>query len=210
MEVNNRPKKSGLVPGGRWTRAARRAFYYLAMTLCLLSIFHSSLLLTSQTLAADDAATVTRAIDLLDRKGFSKEAFWLRRLTVFRASDNWLNSLAPKENAFAATNFPFNIVTLYPDFFSRAKDDTERAAILLHELQHMHGAGEHDAYEFVWRNRQKLGWTMLTHGTTESYITIEILTRESVPELFRCTDKLWDDCTAAPKPVKIARAAPAD
>jgi len=205
MEVFNQQDRT--VSGKRrwWARFLRGAIYYLVVTLCVLSIFHSSLLLTSQPIESRDFETVTRAIDLLDAKGFSKEAFWLRRLTVFRASDNWLNSLTPKENAFAATNFPFNIITLYPDFFSRAKDDTERAAILLHEAQHLQGASERDACEYVWRNREKLGWTILSHGTTESYIAIEIWTREAVPELFKCTDKLWDDCTAAPKPVKIAR-----
>ncbi|HEY0461804.1 MAG TPA: hypothetical protein VGC97_21915 [Pyrinomonadaceae bacterium] len=205
MEVNNRQKKNEPVKRDRWSRLVRRVFYYLAMTLCLLSIFHSSLVLTSQPLRSDDLPAVTRAIDLLDAKGFAKEAFLLRRLTIFRASDNWLNSMVQKENAFAATNFPFNVVTLYPDFFSRATDDTERAAILLHEARHIQGADEHDACEFVWRNRERLGWTILSHGTTESYISIELWTREIAPELFSCADKLWNDCTGKSRPAAVAR-----
>jgi hypothetical protein len=206
MEAFNRPENTAFDKRGRAARFVRGAVYYLAVTLCLFSIFHSSLLVTSQPLRAEEIETVGRAIDLLDAKGFGKEALLLRRVTVFRNSDNWLNALTEKENAFAATNFPFNVVTLYPDFFTKAVDDTERAMILLHEARHMQGADERDAYGYVWRNREKLGWTILSHGTTESYITIEILTREAAPELFACADRLWNDCTGIPKPATIARA----
>ena len=207
MEVLNRHERTNSGGRAKLARLARRAGYYLAVTLCLLSIFHSSLLVTSQPLRAEEAAQVERAIDLLDAKGFSHEAFLLRRLTIFRNSDNWLNQMTDKENAFAATNFPLNIVTLYPDFFIKAKDDTERAMILLHEVQHMQGADEHEAYGFAWRNRHRLGWTILTHGTTESYVTIELLTREIAPEIFTCKDKIWNDCTETlpARPPTIAR-----
>ena len=195
MEVLNRHDKTNPGRRAKLARFARRAGYYLAVTLCLLSIFHSSLLVTSQPLRADESAQVERAIDLIEAKGFSREAFLLRRLTLFRNTDNWLNSMTDKENAFAATNYPFNIITLYPDFFTKAADDTERAMILLHEVQHLQGGNEREAYGFAWRNRQQIGWTILSHGTTESYITVEILTREAAPELFTCTDKIWNDCT---------------
>lgn len=207
MEVYNRQKNVN--PGSKrskFLRFVRSVFYYLAVTLCLISIFHSSLLITSQPLRTDENAAVERAINLLDAKGFGREAFLLRRLTVFRNTDNWLNSLTQKENAYAAANFPFNIITLYPDFFTKAQDDTERAMILLHEVQHLKGANEREAYEFAWRNREKVGWTILSHGTTESYINIEAMTRETVPELFSCADKMWDDCTGIPKPAIITRA----
>jgi len=207
MEVFNRQKNVN--PGtkrSKFMRFVQGVFYYLAVTLCLVSIFHSSLLVTSQPLRADESEAVARAINLLDAKGFGQEAFLLRRLTVFRNTDSWLNSLTQKENAYAAANFPFNIITLYPDFFTKAQDDTERAMILLHEAQHLKGANEHEAYEFAWRNREKVGWTILSHGTTESYITIEELTRETVPELFTCADRMWNDCTGVPKPSTIARA----
>lgn len=206
MEVINRQENPADGERGKSARLVRGAFYYLAVTLCLFSIFHSSLLVTSQPLRADEIETVDRAIDLLDAKGFGKESLLLRRLTVFRNTDNWLNSLTVKENAFAATNFPFNVITLYPDFFSKAQDDTERAMILLHEARHLQGADERDAYGFVWRNRERLGWTTHSHGTTESYITIELLTREAAPELFTCADRLWNDCTEMSKPATIASA----
>jgi hypothetical protein len=205
MEVFNRQQQNEPGTRGRFARFAYGVFYYLAMTLCLISVFHSSLLVSSLPLAEDEVATVTRAVDLLDAKGFRKEAFLLRHLTVYRSTDNWLNALTPKENAFAATNFPLNVVTLYPDFFTRATDDTERAAVLLHEAQHIQGANEQEAYEYVWRNRARLGWTLLSHGTTESYVSIESLTREAAPGLFTCSDKLWNDCTEISKPANLAR-----
>ena len=87
------------------------------------------------------------------------------------------------------------MITLYDDFYKRATDDTERAMILLHEAQHLLGANEHSAYSYVWRHRRQLGWTQLTHGTTETYVTIAEQTRENAPDLFDCPSKVWSDCT---------------
>ena len=67
--------------------------------------------------------------------------------------------------------------------------------VLLHEAQHLKGGDEKAAYSFVWQNRERLGWTQLSHGTTPSYITIEQQTREFAPELFTCRQNLWSDCT---------------
>ncbi len=209
MEVLNRDEQNQPGRRAKTARLVRRAGYYLAVTLCLLSIFHSSLLVTSQPLRADEQEAVTRAVDLLDAKGFSREAFLLRRLTLFRNTDNWLNAVTDKENAFAATNYPFNIITLYPDFFMKAQDDAERAMILLHEAQHLQGANEREAYGYAWRNRHRVGWTILSHGTTESYISVETLTREIAPELFTCKDKIWNDCTES-LPAKIPNIAKAE
>jgi hypothetical protein len=100
-----------------------------------------------------------------------------------------------KENAYAATNFPFQMITLYPDFYHKAKDDTERAMILLHEAQHLQGADEQEAYAYVWKNRTRLGWTQITYGGTPTYIDVAGLTRENAPALFTCTQKVWNDCT---------------
>jgi len=66
---------------------------------------------------------VQRAITVLVQKGFDRESDLLRKFTVFRSSDNWLNSSIEKENAYAATNYPFEIMTLYPDFFQFPLDD---------------------------------------------------------------------------------------
>jgi len=157
--------------------------------------FHLSMIATSAPLSLQEKEAVDRAIHLLDARGFESEVFLLRHTATFRGTDNWFNLLTPKENAFAATNFPFQIVTLYSDFFARASDDTERAMILLHEAQHLKTRNEASAYEYVWRHRHELGWTQLTHGTTETYVTIEQQTRQHVPELFECPSKIWNDCT---------------
>lgn len=158
-------------------------------------IFYLSLVITSAPMRAEDHETIERAVQLLEARGFEQEVFLLRRAATFRSSDNWLNLLVNKENAYAATNFPLGTITVYPDFFTKTDDDTERAMVLLHEAQHLKGANEPEAYEFVWRSRRQLGWTTLSHGTTPTYTTIELQTREYNPQMFTCPAKLWDDCT---------------
>ena len=158
-------------------------------------IFYLSLVGSSLPTLDHDRPAVKRAIALLEKKGFDREVFLLKRVVSFRSTDNWLNSFNQSENAFASTNFPFGIITVYPDFYSRATDDTERAMILLHEAQHLQGKTEHEAYSYVWRNRKRLGWTQLSHGTTETYITIADQTREYAPDLFTCKTKIYNDCT---------------
>lgn len=116
-------------------------------------------------------------------------------LTSYRADDNWLNASVDKENAYAATNFPFEVMTIYPDFFNYPVDDTERAAILLHEAQHLKGADEKEAYEFVWKNRKKLGWTKEKYGSSIIYQNVRRQTREYAPQLFVCNLNEYADCT---------------
>jgi hypothetical protein len=67
--------------------------------------------------------------------------------------------------------------------------------ILLHEAQHLKGADEKEAYEFVWRSRKNLGWTRETHGASKIYINVEKQTREIAPNLFRCDWVKSGDCT---------------
>jgi len=157
--------------------------------------FYASLLISSDPLKSEDRAVVNSAIDLLDEKGFDEEVRYLRWLTSFRASDNWLNSMVPKENAYAATNYPFEIMTVYPDFFTYAANDTERAAILLHEAQHLKGAEEKEAYEFVWKNRAKLGWTRDKYLQSVLWRNVRKQTREYAPDLFICEFNEYNDCT---------------
>jgi hypothetical protein len=180
------------------TRAGTTLGLIASCALCAvlsLTALYLSLVATSVPLEASQKQQVTAAIDLLAEKGFSREAFLLRNLTMFRRGDNWLNSLARHDSAYAATNFPFQIITLYPDFYDKATDDTERAMILLHEAQHLQGKDEPATYAYVWQHRQQLGWTQLDHGTTPSYVTISELTRTYAPELFTCSDRVWHDCT---------------
>ena len=154
-----------------------------------------SLLASSKSLAYEEKTIVRRAISIIEEKGFSREAFLLNNLAAFRGNDNWLNASVPKENAYAATNFPFEIVTVYPDFFAYTADDTERAAILLHEARHLLGDDEKEAYTFVWKNRQKLGWTKETHFKSVVWQNVRKQTREVAPDLFVCMTNPYADCT---------------
>lgn len=173
----------------------KRAAICLLVAAAVLCGFYSSLLMTSEPLDAVSKQRIYRAIDVLEVKGFSKEARMLRHTASFRANDNWLNASTRDENAFAATNFPFQIVTIYPIFFENSTDATEDAAILLHEARHLFGDGEHEAYAFFWRNRQKLGWTADKYAHSKVWHSVEKVTREEVPELFVCSWNADGDCT---------------
>ena len=111
----------------------RRVGWVVSATLLILIIWYASLLISSDSLKPDQRAQVQSAIDLIQQGGFTREAFILNHLTSFRSSDNWLNAYIGHRDAYAATNFPFEVVTLYPEFFSVPIDDRERAAVLLHE-----------------------------------------------------------------------------
>jgi hypothetical protein len=86
-------------------------------------------------------------------------------------------------------------MTIYPDFFTYPVDETERAAILLHEAQHLKGADEKEAYEFVWKNRKRLGWTKEIYGNSVIWLNVRKQTREVAPELFVCPANEYADCT---------------
>ena len=177
--------------------------YAIAGALAVLA-FHLSLISTSLPIKADEQAMLDRAISLLDEKGFDRDVLLLRSVVSFRGTDHWLNLYVEKENAYAATNVPFAIITLYPDFYTKTTDDTERAMILLHEAQHVKMADEREAYAYVWRNRERLGWTQVSHGMTPTFVTIELQTREFAPEIFTCPDHVWSDCTEDPRSEKPA------
>lgn len=167
----------------------------LGLTAVALTIFYFSLVASSRSLSSEQRQAVDEAIGLIKTQGFDSEAMFLERFCVYRSSDNWLNSLTPKENAFAATNFPFLIMTLYSDFFTYPADDVERSAILLHEARHLRGGDEKDAYQFVWRNRVKLGWTKEKYANSPVWKNVRRQTREYAPEIFGCPDKEFEDCT---------------
>src|SRR5688500_12502499 len=137
----------------------KRVAWIIGDTTILLIIFYLSLLFSSNGLQPAQRDEVQRSIAILEQKGFSTEAFVLKRLASFRRSDNWLNAYVGHRDAYAATNFPFEVVTLYSDFFSLPIDDTERAAVLLHEARHLLGDDEDEALELTWKNKRQLGWT---------------------------------------------------
>ena len=164
------------------------------MTLTILFICYLSLLLTSDGVTWQQRQPVERAIAILEQKGFGKEVFVLRHLVSYRTTDNWWNMQVGHHDAYAATNFPFEVMTLYPEFFEAAVDDTERAAILLHESYHLFGSGEPAALEGVWRNKSKLGWTAEKYQETKVWRNTKELTMKHVPRLFRCGLDKQSDC----------------
>ncbi len=184
---NNKPSKS--------PKILRRAIICLSVVIGSVFAFYLSLIFSASGLQTSEKEKVRDAIAILEAKGFSQEVFFLKYLTAFRSNDNWLNASVEKENAYAATNFPFEIMTIYPDFFDKPADDTERAAILLHEAKHLQGADEKEAYEFVWRNRKKLGWTREAYGNSKLWHAIKKQTREYAPNLFVCQSGDLGDCT---------------
>lgn len=153
-----------------------------------------SLLLTAEELGFEQRQAVKQAIAVLQQKGFAKEAFVLGNLVEYRSTDNWWNKSVGHHSAYAATNFPFEVMTLYPEFFNTAVAVTDRAAILLHESIHLYGAGEEAALEGVWRDKQRLGWTGDKYGQTKVWNNTRELTATSLPKLFQCGTDGHSDC----------------
>lgn len=172
----------------------QRLLWVGGTTLALLFAWYLSMLLTSSELDFDRRQTVGQAVALLQQQGFSKQAFVLRHLVMYRETDNWWNRSIGHHDAYAATNFPFEVVTLYPGFFESAVDDTERAAILLHESYHLFGSGEAAALEGVWRDKRRLGWTADKYGLTKVWGNTRESTTALVPKLFRCGADEHSDC----------------
>lgn len=194
----------------------RRALAVFAAVGFILAVAYISLIVTSEPLTVRQKQQVTRAVEILRTQGFTGEAFMLGSVTVFRSTDNWWNSYTGHADAYAATNFPFQVVTLYPEFFTLPVDDTERAAVLLHEARHLYGANEPRAFNETWRARAQLGWTATgsfegatnserartrmglnnaTYGETQIYRGVRELTREYAPQIFRCGVSGDRDCT---------------
>lgn len=165
-----------------------------AISLVILIGVYLSMIYSAATLSAERREQVLKAVEVLESRGFTDDAFYLR-LAVFRGDDNWFNKMVGHADAYAATNFPFEIVTLYEEFFTLTVDDTERASILLHEAQHLKGAGEMRAYEYVWRNRQKLGYDARNYEATAIYQNTIKSTKQYAFGLFICEGSKNRDCT---------------
>jgi hypothetical protein len=153
-----------------------------------------SLFATSEGLDPDQQVIVYRALDLLEERGFTKEVFALRNVARFRSTDNWWNLYNGHYQAYAATNFPFEIVTIYPWFFDLPQDDVERAVILLHEAQHLMGADEETALRRVWALKSRVDWTAETYGRSKVWKNTREWTQASAPDLFTCRE-VEVDCT---------------
>jgi hypothetical protein len=168
--------------------------WVVEMTVVLVVVCFMALILTSAGLSSNERQTVARVITELDRAGFVKEAFMLGHLVTYRSTDNWWNLYVGHQEAYAATNFPFEVVTLYAEFFNFAVDDIERAVILLHESYHLFGAGEEVALEGVWREKHRLGWTADGYSQTKVWKNTREWTAAGVPRLFQCGTDRHQDC----------------
>ena len=182
------------VPTERERGFGRKLLWVFGMTVTLLFVCFMSLLATSEGLDGDERRIVAEATAVLEQAGFSREAFVLGNLVRYRSTDNWWNQYIGHQSAYAATNFPFQVVTLYPPFFAVAVDDTERAAILLHESYHLFGAGEEAALQGVWLEKQRLGWTADQYSQTRVWRNTREWTAGSVPALFKCGSDERSDC----------------
>ena len=174
-----------------WTR---RLSVVTATTFGLLFICRLTLLATSAPLDRLQREQVSRAIMLLEDHGFSSETIVLRHLTSFRGSDNWWNVATGHGEAYAATNFPFEVVTLYAPFFEATTDDVERAVILLHEAYHLLGGDEEKALDGVWRSKARLGWKGTAYGGSRVWKNTREWTMSSLPHLFACGADGQSDC----------------
>jgi transcription initiation factor TFIIIB Brf1 subunit/transcription initiation factor TFIIB len=173
---------------------AKRVLATFALACLSLLLCYASLIRTSDPITFAQRQTVNRAIDLIGQKGFAREAFVLHSAANYRLTDNWWNRWVGHADAYAATNFPFEVVTLYPDFFSVPIDDVERAIILLHEARHLLGKGEPAAFADVWRSKKQLGWTIDTHGHTHVWKSVREFTTHYAPKLFQCGLEGQADC----------------
>ena len=182
-------------PGFSKPSIAKRASVCLAVLIAAVAGFYISLVFSADALTPEELGKIQASVRILEERGFENEVRLLRHVAVFRANDNWLNASVEKENAYAATNFPFEIVTIYPDFFKFATDEIEGAAILLHESKHLEGKDEKEAYEFVWKNRKRLGWTSARYSGSPIWRETRKLTKEYSPILFVCDFNEYNDCT---------------
>jgi hypothetical protein len=182
-------------PVERKRTIVKRIIWIVGATSILLFSFYLSLLITSDDLKFAEREVVARAVKILEQKGFSREAFVIARLATYRSTDNWWNNYIGHRDAYAATNFPFEVLTLYPEFFEASVDDDERAAMLLHEGYHLLGAGEAVALERVWRQKHRLGWTEAKYGQSKIWRQTKELTMAEVPTLFQCGSDGKTDCT---------------
>jgi hypothetical protein len=66
---------------------------------------------------------------------------------------------------------------------------------LLHEARHLLGDNEAQASEYVWRNRERLGWGSERYSTSPVWRNVRNQTREYAPHLFNCPGKEYYDCT---------------
>ena len=172
----------------------RSLLVIIGSTCTIVVLAFLSLLVTSDGLTLEQRSIVNDAIAVVEKGGFDRDTTVLRRLVFFRSSENWWNKYVGHENAYAATNFPFAVVTLYPAFFKVPVDATERASILLHESQHVFGVDEPTALQRVWLGKRRLGWTAEQYSRTRVWRNTREWTKDAAPVLFQCGADQQSDC----------------
>ena len=173
----------------------KRVLWILGTASALFFACYMSMLVTSKRTRTLTAGRSWRTrLPFWNRKAFRSQAFVLGHLVKYRDTDNWWNRSVGHHDAYAATNFPFEVVTLYPEFFDAAVDDTERAAILLHESYHLFGSGEVAALEGVWHDKQQLSWTADRYSQTKVWRNTRDSTMTLLPRLFECGPDGHSDC----------------
>jgi hypothetical protein len=173
---------------GQWV------LWIFGVVVTILTTAYASLLLTSEPVTPHERQVLTEAIQVLDGAGFSREASALRRVVSFRRTDNWWNRYVGHPIAYAATNFPFAVMTIYPTFFKYPVDDIERATILLHESYHLFGDDEKFALRRVWLVKDRLGWTSIRYGHTRVWKNTREWTLAEIPSIFTCGEDGQSDC----------------
>ena len=168
--------------------------WILGVITIIMTTAYASLLLTSEGLTSEERQTVNSGLLVLEHAGFTREASSLRHLATFRRTDNWWNRYVGHQTAFAATNYPFGVVTLYPAFFRFPVDDIEHATILLHESSHLFGGREEEALQLVWESKQRLGWTESNYGRTRVWKNTREWTMNAIPVFFQCGPDNDSDC----------------
>ena len=173
---------------------ARSLLLIAGTTLTIVVVAFLSLLMTSEGLSDEQQRIGTGAVALGEWCVSTRQSRVLRGVVFYRSSDNWWNTHVGHQNAYAATNFPFAVVTLYPGFFRVSVDATERAAILLHESHHVFGADERTALQRVWIDKRRLGWTAPLYNRTRVWRNTKEWTNGAIPVLFQCGDDRQSDC----------------
>jgi hypothetical protein len=172
----------------------RRSVVVLLTLLFCLLLAYISLLLTSHPLNSDQRQMVDRSIEVIRESGLDSEARLLRSVVSYRSTDNWWNRFIGHRDAYASTNFPFQVMTLYREFFETTEDDIERASILLHEYFHLLGKGEEEALAETWKKKSLIGWNEDEYGESVVWRNVKELTETNVPSLFECGAGGDEDC----------------
>jgi hypothetical protein len=194
LEASEHQPESAVVVSTGGRTLAQWLLWSAGVAVTVVAVAYASLLMTSEGLEGEQEQTIEDAVAIIERAGFPREAFALRHVVSYRRTANWWNRYVGHQTAYAATNFPFAVVTLYPAFFRFPVDDVERAAILLHEAHHVLGADEPNALRRVWMDKQRLGWTARDYASTRVWRNTREWTASSSPALFQCGLDGRSDC----------------